>query len=89
MSKEWSKFVAHQTIETMTDEEQSSLSDDAKIVDMRFVFTDRNDQEREAENLSWQSLPPELKARLVAKGFQDKDVMSGKVKTSAPTLAND
>eukprot|EP00973_Karenia_brevis_P067105 9332116-Karenia_brevis.AAC.1 len=70
----------------MTDEEQSSLPDDANIVDMRFVFADRNDQAREAENQSWQSLPPGLKARLVAN--QVKDVMSEKVKTNAPTLPN-
>eukprot|EP00973_Karenia_brevis_P086429 11984943-Karenia_brevis.AAC.1 len=89
MSKEWSKFVSHQTTECMTEEEQSSLSDDANIVDMRFVFTDRSDQEREAENLSWESLPPELKARLVANGFQDKDVISGKIKTRAGTFPND
>ena len=72
----------------MTPEEQEEVlkNDQANVVDLRFVVTDKAADKRA---VSTTPIDPEIKARLVSKGFQDKDVLAGKLKTAAPTLPNE
>ena len=83
---EWRKWVLHEAVYLPEQAELDTLQE-GDAIPMRIVRTDKNEATR--GELDLEAHPIKAKSRIVSQGFKDKQALTGKIDTDAPTLSNE
>ena len=83
---EWRKWLTHDAVYLPDKKELATISKDDAIP-MRIVRSDKNEATR--GELSLDEHPIKAKSRIVSQGFKDKQALTGKIDTDAPTLSTE